>query len=85
MSSSASRSAITRSRTPGRWTFTATRRSSRRRARWTWPSEAAARGVDSNSAKALDRRTPSSLATICSTSAKGKGSTLSCSRASAVR
>ena len=61
------------------------RRPSRRAARWTWPSEAAASGVGSNSEKALEMRTPSSASTIASTSANGNGSTSSCRRASASR
>lgn len=61
----------------GRWTFTATGRPSRKRARWTCPREAAASGTGSNSANAFPMRTPSSVRTISSTSAKGNGSTSS--------
>ena len=41
------------SRIPGRCTLTATCRPSRKRARWTWPSEAAAIGLTSKSRKGL--------------------------------
>src|SRR5688500_987727 len=85
ISPSASRSWTICSRTPGRCTLTATRRPLRSCARWTWPSDAAASGVGSNSAKALEMRTPSSSATIRSTSVNENGSTLSCRRASAVK
>ena len=73
------------SRMPGRCTFTATTRPLRSTARWTCPSEAAATGVFSNSAKAFDIFTPSSEVTMASTSANGNGSTSSCRRVSASR
>ena len=47
--------------------------------------EAAANGSGVNSEKALDKRTPSSATTICSTSVKGKTAQLSCKRDSAVK
>ncbi len=55
------RSARTAAATPGYWTFTATSRpSSRSRARYTWPIEAAASGSSSNSSNTVPMRSPRS-------------------------
>lgn len=55
---------------PGYWTFNATRSPVLRRARWTWPSDAAANGRASNSAKTSSGSPPNSLRTCSRNSEK---------------
>ena len=72
------------SRASGRWTLTTTSRPLGSVARCTWPSEAAASGSSSNSAKRWRIWPPSSASTISVTTSNPNGSASSWSRASAV-
>ena len=72
----------TASATPGYWTFTATARPSRVRARCTWPIEAAANASSSNSSKITDGFSPSSSRSSFSSWRNGSGGTSSRSVAS---
>ena len=70
---------------PGYWTFTATLRPSFHTARCTWPIDAAAAGVSSNSANSDRQSSPSrSASTLCTVRA-GIGGAASWSLVSAAR
>ena len=70
---------------PGYWIFTATSRPSCQTALCTWPMEAAAAGLSSNSLKRSRQSSPSaSVRTLCTVSA-GIGGAASCSLVSVAR
>ncbi len=70
---------------PGYCTFTATTRPSRQTALCTWPIDAAAAGVSSNSANRSRQSSPSSSRRIAWIDSAGMGGADSCSRVSASR
>ena len=64
---------------PGYWILTATSRPSSQRALCTWPIDAAAAGLSSNSANLARQSSPRSAASTLCTVAAGSGGADSCS------
>ena len=79
------RSPISALPAPGYWILTATSRPSCHTARCTWPIEAAAAGLSSNSANRSRQSAPSCSASTLCTVAAGIGGAASCSLVSVAR